>query len=337
MKIILSGLLPTPGLHCLYSSLYNLYRYMGWPYEEHELFFLCQGMRFRFALSESKKLQNITQNLLDLIRIDYIEQINTLTCCLKQTVSYIDHRANQTTDSICSVIGKALRTRGPILSFLRSTVLTYHILENPNENLGAHGLLLYGIDSDKGIVYLSDSFVTDYSNHIDIFQSTMDLSKFCNYLIGLCVFEPPRKKLIFSERIALFVLHIEKYLYTKSIQDGGFTALLYILQELQYSELDGMAYISLVFLLKAYLMMTLPYFERLMKQVQCYNANRPFRHLHQYTELQDEWNAFFLRCLGISNRLSSRGRMAASGLEIAERYRGYLQDCLEYLYDVMEN
>lgn len=331
MKKILSGLTPTPGFHCLYSSLYNLFRYMGWPYEEHELFFLCNGMDFQFVASESIDMGEITQNLLDLIHIDYFKQIQTLADRLKQPIFWIDNRAECSVYSIRTAVEETLQDGKPVLAFLHSSILTYHILENPNENLGAHGLILYGIDSDKGIVYLADSFVTDYSNHIDTHLSTMQLTDFYNYLIGFVTFGPPLKNVPFSERLSLYVSDLQKYLQTTDVKDGGVAALVYILEEIQRANLDSTEYISLVFLLKAYLMMTAPYFDRLMEQTQRYYDSRPFNRQDQYKELQNEWNVFFMRCLSVSGQPSAKNRLVKSGWEIARKYQKYLQDCLAYL------
>lgn len=336
MKVILSGLSPMPGLHCLYSSLYNLYRYMGWPYEEHELFFLCNGMDFQFVASESIDIGEITQNLLDLIHIDYFKQLQTLTSRLDQSIFWINNRDECSVDSIQMMVEEALHNGKPVLAFLHASILTYHILENPNENLGAHGLILYGIDSDKEIVYLADSFVTDYSNHIDTHLSTMKFIDFCNYLIGLATFDPPTKEISFSERIFLYAADLQKYLGTTNAKDGGVAALTYILEQLGQAKLDSTAYISLVFLLKAYLMMTLPYFDRLIEQTRHYNDSRPFRLQREHKQLQNEWNVFFMRCLSISGQSSAVNHLVHSGMDISQRYREYLQECLAYLICAME-
>lgn len=152
----------------------------------------------------------------------------------------------------------------------------------------------------------------------------------------MATFDPPTKEISFSERIFLYAADLQKYLGTTNAKDGGVAALTYILEQLGQAKLDSTAYISLVFLLKAYLMMTLPYFDRLIEQTRHYNDSRPFRLQRQHKQLQNEWNVFFMRCLSISGQSSAVNHLVHSGMDISQRYREYLQECLAYLICAME-
>lgn len=320
------------GLHCLYSSIYNIFKYLGLSYQEHEIFFLCNGFKFKLA-GENEILFD---NLLEQISMDYKQQLNLLTDRLNQPLQWFScakESFNNFNDIYC-YLKKGL----PILAFLDASILKYHILENPHPNLGAHSLIIYGIDMENRCIFIADSFVTDYSNKISTYKTKISFQDFKNHFMGYAVFGYPENE-INDEKIYQYCCDdLNEYNHNENIRTGHavlnhtIKCIKYYLEEKKINNL-----IPLVFLLKAYFFMVLPYFGNMIEDCQ---AN--YEDLKEYLKkeidlLKTEWLSFFMRCLSYDEKKGVCERIIESGIQVTKRQEKFINDYIIFFEEVLKS
>ena len=318
-----------PGRHCLYGSLYNLFKSWGSGLCEHDYFIMCDGLSFRFHKNET---ENFISNILDFIHVDYREQIKR---CKKHLSLSLRMDEDRLIDW-CYCI-EVLKTKHPVLAFVDSSILNYHILENPLSNLGAHTIILNGVDPDHNDITFVDSYVLDASGDVRVATGTIHMERLQAYALGLCYFsnydkdrEPGPKTIV-----TLFKHSLVNYLSERPGHEGGHVALEQILRGLiQLMHMYKQDYyenmIALVFLMKAYFTSALSYVKGAAVHYLGLAPDAQNQIVHDIGILEQEWKAFFLRCLSIQPEklLNEADKAMSSGLHAAALQKKFFKNIL---------
>lgn len=327
MKYLIEDFIVSPGQHCFYSSLYNIFRYMGIPLLEHELFVLCDGLTFQVQLQSSRLFFDF---ILDAIRVDYTNQIQTLGNRIQ-----IGYNIFQDIGSLVESLKRGI----PVLAFVKAKALKYNIVENPRDNLGAHGIVIYGIDTNKQLVYVADSYLLDYENNISASKKTLRIQDIETYLISYCSFSSGRVSIDHGTIKEAYCENINRYL--SNSWNNGEQAALYLVDHLQiwnegkeHANANQSNYITLIFLMKAYFLNILYYIHRLNRQyINGFSESDELIH-----EIRINLNAFFLRCLSkVGSTDDIDAYMVSSGKKAIKLYSSLLRKTQTKLRSINEN
>lgn len=323
-----------PGKHCLYGSLYNLFRSWGSKLHESDFFFLCNGLLFKFVKSDS---DSFIKDVLAFIILDYREQVERCAKLLSMSVLIEDHNAIDWQRCI-----QSLKEGRPVLAFIDSSVLDYHILENPLPNLGAHTLLLKGLDINTDQISFLDSYVIDHTGKAKIIRGNIRHPLLRNTTIGLCYFtefdksKEPDKNMMAS----YFFDSLKQYLQPNHEYLSGHAAMINIIQNFQllledrkYESYKNM--VALVFLCKAYITSTLDYINEAIEYYVIVEPVDKQNLITELTSLKQEWNVFYLRCLTIDTikDFSNIERTVLSGVSVVNHQKNLYAKLISYMLD----
>ena len=307
MECILKYFHFQPGHHCFYSSLFNIFQYMGLPLKEYELFILSAGLSFQMAMEWNSAFFD---HILEAIKIDYQNQLNIL-CHRIHIKKQEFYDFNGVYDSLC-------RNR-PVLAFLKTAALKHNMVQNPRDNLGAHGLTIYGVNLEEDRVYVADTYVLDYENHVHTYNLQLKMSELTDHIIGFCSFDVSDYSMMADTVNQAYCESVKKYFDTQS--NNGEDAILYIIRNLnilnegkRLTDSSQNNYITLIFLLKAYFLNILNYIEELIYNVRASASDT----IHELImKIRINLNAFFLRCLSNVGRIIEKDERTANSGEIA--------------------
>ena len=280
------------GKHCFYSTLHNIFLNKNISLQEYEIYFLCNGMKFEFDVHVD------LESVLNFMKIDYHYQLDVLSKTLSLDFQFAEGSAlTDLFDCFFTDYNKKL----PAILFLNSSVLQYHILQNPQPNLGAHCLVLWEINSKYQSVLIGDSYVLDQNGSIHKHILNILFEELLPHLIGIGTFcfdkfyLPPFREIIdiVINRIIQFALGNERQ---------GLEALKKIIESFQRMEnarfkdnKDKM--FEIIFLFKAYFSSTLGYFQDLLSDKRLSFENNSL--ILNLADLERQWQNYYTRCLTI--------------------------------------
>lgn len=320
-----------PGKHCLYGSLYNLFRGCGSKLHESDFFFLCNGMSFSFEKSDT---DSFIKDVLAFIKLDYQEQVKHCAKLLSMSVLIEEKIAIDWPRCL-----QTIKEGVPALAFVDSSVLDHHVLENPLPNLGAHTLLLKGVDIDSGHISFLDSYVIDNSGKAKIVRGNISLQSLQNTIKGLCFFTGFDKNKEPDETMmaSFFCDSLKQYIEPNYKYLSGHAAMTNIIRNLQLllENQENEAYknmIALVFLCKAYITSTLDYINEAIEHYIAAGAMAKQSLINELTLLKQEWNVFYLRCLTIDAKKDSINieRTISSGVSVVEHQKNLYCELIWY-------
>ena len=334
--IILKDFELKAGNHCLYSALYNLFQYLKINLQEYEIFFLCNG--FSLKIDESDTNNKMLDELLGIIKIDYQTQLETLSNrTLINSIHVLYSNKQQAQTKFIHDLSNELMERRPLLVFVKSKALKYHVMENPRDNLGAHSLLIKGFDSTNQFIYLADSFVTNFNNQKSTVESTVLLNEIEPYIIAYCQFRVEKFKYSRKLLYTSLIYDLKNYLNSNKYKGiiCGHNALCQIMINIDnmvdnlFLPINQNNFISLIFLMKAYFYMILPYFELFIIQEKNLYLHRD-KLIQKIHELQNNWNSFFLRCMSaIGDKSCNIKKIIKSGLEAVDKQAEFFKMLLK--------
>ncbi len=321
-----------PAKHCLYGSLYNLFHKWGSKLHESDFFFLCNGMLFSFEQSDSV---GFIKDVLTFIKLDYRQQVERCAKMLSMSVLVEENGAIDWQGCI-----RALKEGFPVLAFVDSSVLKYHVLENPLPNLGAHTLLLNDVNINTGQISFLDSYVIDNSGNAKIVRGNISYQSLRNTARGLCFFSGFDKSNEPDIHMMASCFHdsIKQYLQPDQQRLSGHSAMINIMKNLKrlLENHEDEAYknmIALVFLCKAYITSTLDYIEEAAERYVIGGQAVKKYLIEEIISLKQEWNVFYLRCLTIDTKKESVNsvnieRTILSGISVVEHQKNVYSELI---------
>ncbi len=297
------------GKHCFYGSMSNIFDYYNYSLSEAEIFILCNGLQFTIDVSLIES--NISSHVLECINLDYEKQVLQFSKSIHCPVDFINAGSKI---EIVDFIQAALSHNNPPLLFLNSGILNYLIYQNPLGNLGAHSIVVYGINNDQ-IMY-ADVYNPDYSNNIYTQIGCMEIDKLICYMIKGLRFsiypdvEIKNKNKFIAERTRDMLMH---YLIGKDAGGNicGHKALCKVLEltcndSIMNKEKCQSNFIALILLIKSYFSSAMLYLKDLHYIFRFTNEYTKDNYLSDINQLIDYWTSFHQRCLSTVHKNSAR-------------------------------
>lgn len=167
-------LLPKTGYNCLFSNISDISKFYGYPLKEYEIFFLSNGLSCSYINEESKHMKRIHKNIIindyETIVKNYTKAVNAKVKVELNTkkLSYVDD------------LKEAVRHNNPAILLINSKCLTYQTPPAHLTEVGAmHAVIVYGVDDEKGDIYIYDSYVyDDMQNPIPFYKFKLSYKTF---------------------------------------------------------------------------------------------------------------------------------------------------------------
>jgi len=302
----------------------------GIEIREGEIFFLCDGLNYRYHASGVISPKDI----FDFIKIDYRRQLETFGS---------NTGAGLTFDLALGDLAPYIRNGRLVMAFLKESCLEHHVLENPNENLGGHGVVVNGIDLRKETVTFLDPYILTRDNQIKAMECEMEIQRFQAGLISLCHLDTEGFSTEGFHRSKIAGEYCRRFIFEKS---QGYDALaktmknLEILKEMEKQDRMRNIY-AFILLLKAYFYTTVDYiceFAGKMRSSARVNVTkghivRPYERTEESKInakkdiLKKHWEAVFLRMLSSSeyNSPSAVDKLVSDCGNIVGEQRDFVQ------------
>jgi hypothetical protein len=192
VEFVLENFNVIPGNIYLFSTIHNMMIYNEYRLSGADIFFLCNGLDISY---ES-----------DLNYIGYIHPEELILHLVKDGVIKTHAFFDQNHEELFGRSSEVLLKYNPVLLFLNTQKLAYHKKGHPESNLDfglarLHTVALYGINLEKDIVYIGDSFLQDMHGRVLTYRGPVPVPEIRESLIGFAWFEKKGSKNLSQEDI----------------------------------------------------------------------------------------------------------------------------------------
>ena len=152
MKKIITNFIPSSGFHCITNSLKQIFNYNGKNFSEEMLFGLASGLNFFYFDFKFSPIPMIGG------RIKILDFEENLAQRLKMKII-----PNETTSNkrAYTELKKLIENDIPVMIYTDMCYLSY--LNMPEDyHFGGHSIVVFGIDEDDGVAYVSDRDGKDF-------------------------------------------------------------------------------------------------------------------------------------------------------------------------------
>lgn len=172
MQHFVEGMKTIKGKLCISSCIQNMLINKGLDLTEEDVFMLCEGMNITYY-ERSKYFGMFPHNFLENF---------TKNSGIESHFSYVSSEDN-CLESIKDQILNQVKNNNIVIAFIGTRNLEYeesYLKSSKRE----HAILIYGYDTERDLVYVSDSFIILPDNRIEIYQGATVMSKVFSGLLG---------------------------------------------------------------------------------------------------------------------------------------------------------
>ena len=168
------------GKHCLFSGMKDISNYHGFKTNESDIFFYCQGMRFKYNESLKGSQRRFSEKLMLRPGEEYA---NEFARRLSATLHIFQCDNSQKTHEI---IRSVLYDKKPVMVLAEPNILNYHPRQvNINIIGDYHCLVIYGIDEEENKYFIGDNYVVAHDRKICAHTDWIPIYTICNNIKGL--------------------------------------------------------------------------------------------------------------------------------------------------------
>ncbi|SCY70985.1 BtrH N-terminal domain-containing protein [Alkaliphilus peptidifermentans] len=202
IKHIIPQVKITKGVHCYYSSIFNIMDYNGIDLSEAELFMILGGFTIRY-FSNFRRLDTTVH---EEITTDFAKKLST-------SINFID---GQDKSKAFEEIYESISNNNLVLLAIQNKYLDYNRVYQESEDY-LHYILMYGYDIEAGLAYIADTFMLDHSGNALTYSGTMALDNIEKGIGAYACFNLRGKKLITKEDFFdQFITRFETFLKHQS-------------------------------------------------------------------------------------------------------------------------
>ncbi|QNU66157.1 hypothetical protein EHE19_014915 [Ruminiclostridium herbifermentans] len=193
MKHIIPGLetRAKDGVFCLFSAIEDTLRYQKYDLSCVDIFMLCNGFNVEYQSDLNYVGYSGLDNVIENIAKENLFKVNM---CYKL----------QDKDELFQKACNAVLDNHVVILFVGTENLNYSdaFREISDENRG-HCILMYGIDSEEGMVYVADSYFKDSSGRMKEYQGPASIEDIRKSIFGFVWFDTDKASKLINKKMVL--------------------------------------------------------------------------------------------------------------------------------------
>lgn len=325
------------GKSCLYSSLANLLRYYGFQLSESDVFFICRGFDYKYLKTKFTECDRPSDRFI-------YRDIKTVSEALQKVIGFkLCYGDSLESMDLVKQVNQGIENNNPVLLLLNPSVLTYTPREfDPDGKFELHCIILKGIDWDRNLAHIVDTYVVDNLGRVSVYEGTLSMEIIIKEVKGFLYFDEVEARMLSSIEIEQSVCDtLNTFLKARENDNEctGWSALQRCIEDITFvqgkeEEFLNNYYLELSYLIRAHFLFIFDYLSETLKNYSMIGQSN-IEVYDELDKLRSEWSTFCIKLWKASfhGLLYNITKAITEGRSLIDRIRHLLERVVQYIQE----